>query len=240
MVQLKCIKFDANSWYMPRHYIPADLGLQLCLGYSNETNADYQCASGIKCRCWWMHLLDRPGDQSRNRWNVCVCYTNSTDTADYCKLSPSLGTTVLVKSVGGWMNQAYSRLSTTHGHITDCKLACMYWTRLVLVRLASPLKHHPTGKQWCPNPDHYSDSEPARRALTLLCWALSKAEPQILTSFAWRGRGSNHQPPTCQANAQPIQYPAAVGPITKTYKCIKWPQKGFERYKVKGIPYMYY
>ncbi len=34
----------------------------------------------------------------------------------------------------GWMNQAYSRLSTTHGHITDCKLlVCMYWTRLVLV-----------------------------------------------------------------------------------------------------------
>ncbi len=27
----------------------------------------------------------------------------------------------------GWMNQAYSRLSTTHGHITDCKLVCMYW-----------------------------------------------------------------------------------------------------------------
>ncbi len=23
---------------------------------------------------------------------------------------------------GGWVNQAYSRLSTTHGHITDCKL----------------------------------------------------------------------------------------------------------------------
>ncbi len=53
----------------------------------------------------------------------------------------------------GWMNQAYSRLSTTHGHITDCKLVRMYWTRLVLVRpaaslySASPLKHHPTGKQ---------------------------------------------------------------------------------------------
>ncbi len=52
----------------------------------------------------------------------------------------------------GWMNQAYSRLSNTHGHITDCKLlVCMYWTRLVLVRpaaslyTASPLKHHPTG-----------------------------------------------------------------------------------------------
>ncbi len=58
----------------------------------------------------------------------------------------------------GWMNQAYSRLSTTHGHITDWKLlVCMYWIRIVLVRpaaslySASPLKHHPTGKQWCPN-----------------------------------------------------------------------------------------
>ena len=37
----------------------------------------------------------------------------------------------------GWMNQAYSRLSTTHGHITDCKLLCMYGTRLVLVRPAA-------------------------------------------------------------------------------------------------------
>ncbi len=84
-----------------------------------------------------------------------------------------------------WMIQAYSRLSTTHGHITYCKLVCMYWTRLVLVRpgaslySAGPLKHHPTGKQWCPNPDHYSDSEPARRSLTLLCWALSRAAADI-------------------------------------------------------------
>ncbi len=38
------------------------------------------------------------------------------------------------------MNQAYSRLSTTHGHITDCKLlVCMYWTSLVLVRPAASL-----------------------------------------------------------------------------------------------------
>ncbi len=93
----------------------------------------------------------------------------------------------------------------------------MYWTRLVLVwpaanlYSASPLKHHPTGKQWCPNPDHYSDSEPVKRSLTLLCWALSRAaEPQILTSFVWCGRRSNHQPPACQANAQPPHYPAAV------------------------------
>ncbi len=40
----------------------------------------------------------------------------------------------------GWMNHAYSRLSTTHGHITDCKLVvCMYWIRLVLVRPAASL-----------------------------------------------------------------------------------------------------
>ncbi len=106
------------------------------------------------------------------------------------------------QKIDGWINQAYSRLSTTHGHITDCKLlVCMYENRLVLVRpaaclySASPLKHHPTGKQWCPNPDHYPDSGPARRSPTLLCWALSRAaEPQILTSFVWRGQGSNHQP----------------------------------------------
>ena len=96
-------------------------------------------------------------------------------------------------------------------------VVCMYWTRLVLVRpaaslySASPLKHHATGRQWCPNPDHYPDSEPASRSLTLLCWALSRAaEPQILTSFVWRGRGSNHQPPACQGNSQPLHYPAAV------------------------------
>ncbi len=39
----------------------------------------------------------------------------------------------IVGLMDGGMNQAYSRLSTTHGHITDCKfLVCMYWTRLVL------------------------------------------------------------------------------------------------------------
>ncbi len=51
------------------------------------------------------------------------------------------------------MDQAYSRLSTTHDPITDCQLVCMYWTLPVLVRpaaslySASQLKHHPTGKQ---------------------------------------------------------------------------------------------
>ncbi len=29
---------------------------------------------------------------------------------------------IQIGGVGGWVNQAYSRLSTTHGHIPDCKL----------------------------------------------------------------------------------------------------------------------
>ncbi len=29
---------------------------------------------------------------------------------------------VFIMFMYGWMNQAYSQLSTTHGHITDCKL----------------------------------------------------------------------------------------------------------------------
>ncbi len=35
--------------------------------------------------------------------------------------------------VGGWMNQAYSRLSTTHGHITDCKLDSVVYAGVCVV-----------------------------------------------------------------------------------------------------------
>ena len=68
------------------------------------------------------------------------------------------------------------------------------------------------GMQWCPNPDHYSDSEPAIRSRTPICWALRQAaELQILTSFVSRGWGSNHQSPRISAaNAQPLHYAAAV------------------------------
>ncbi len=48
----------------------------------------------------------------------------------------------------GWMNQAYYRLSTTHGHITDGKLVCMYWTRLVLVRPAHMWMEHMSHNMW--------------------------------------------------------------------------------------------
>ncbi len=45
---------------------------------------------------------------------------------------------------------------------------CVYWTCFVVDRPAasfyspSPWKYHATGRQWCPNPDHYPDSEQAR------------------------------------------------------------------------------
>ncbi len=51
-----------------------------------------------------------------------------------------VGLGVWVTWMDGWMNQAYSRLSTTHGHITESKLlVCVYWTRLVLVQPAASL-----------------------------------------------------------------------------------------------------
>ncbi len=87
-----------------------------------------------------MILCRRPGKFESTTWHVDI--------------NVHANFNIHVFDIDEWMNQAYSRLSTTHGHITDCKLVCMYWTRFVLVRpavslySASPLKHHPTGKQW--------------------------------------------------------------------------------------------
>ncbi len=116
----------------------------------------------------------------------------------------------------GWMNHAYSRLSTTHGHITDCKLlVCMYWTRLVLVRPAaslystSPMKHHPTGKQWCPNPDHYSDSEPASNSFVLSVKQSSRTSNCNFFCLTRPGI----EPPSCRMPGErstTTLYPAAV------------------------------
>ncbi len=40
----------------------------------------------------------------------------------YCTVLSQFTKVAILESVGGWVNQAYSRFSTTHGHITDCKL----------------------------------------------------------------------------------------------------------------------
>ncbi len=36
-------------------------------------------------------------------------------------------------NMGGWVNQAYSRFSTTHGHITDCKLDSVAYAGVCVV-----------------------------------------------------------------------------------------------------------
>ncbi len=122
----------------------------------------------------------------------------------------------ILKSYRGWKN-VYQAQWLGLWKRSCLYVMCMYWTSLVLVRpmaslyRASTLKHHVTGREWCPNPDHYPDSELASWSLTPLWWALSRAvEAQILTSFIWRGRGSNHQSPSCQANSQPLHYQAVV------------------------------
>ncbi len=39
----------------------------------------------------------------------------------------------------GWVNQAYSRLSTTHGHITNCKLDSVVYADVCMVILCGPV-----------------------------------------------------------------------------------------------------
>ncbi len=62
---------------------------------------------------------------------------------------------------------------------------CVYWIRLVLVRhaprlySASPMKQHAMAMQWCSNPDHFPDSEPASRSRTLMCLVLSRAAANL-------------------------------------------------------------
>ncbi len=40
-----------------------------------------------------------------------------------------------VHCLGGWVNQAFSRLSTTHGHIADCKLDSVVYAGVCVVIL---------------------------------------------------------------------------------------------------------
>ncbi len=74
-------------------------------------------------------------------------------------------------------------------------VVCMCLTRLAPVRRAaspysaSPPKRHATGRQLCPNSDHYPDSEPANRSLTPLCWAISRAAERIFFSLLFNETG---------------------------------------------------
>ncbi len=76
----------------------------------------------------------------------------------------------------------------------------MDWTRLVLVRLAAslysdrPLKHDATSRQWCPNPDHYPNSELASQSLTLMLSAKQSSRASNFNVFCSMQLGI--EPPT--------------------------------------------
>ncbi len=54
-------------------------------------------------------------------------------TADNNKASTHKHHTKILLKLGGWVNEAYSRLSTTHGHITDCKLDSVVYAGVCVV-----------------------------------------------------------------------------------------------------------
>ncbi len=70
---------------------------------------------------WMSHTLSAYyGELMQSWWNV-----------QYDEAGGSL--LVLRIQWVGWMNQAYSRLSTTHGHITDCKLYSVAYAGVYVV-----------------------------------------------------------------------------------------------------------
>ncbi len=82
------------------------------------------------------HYVDNLPWQPQNSTMYTIFYGNH-ETVLLCTQSPMATTKSTMYTIfhgnhktalctqspmDGWMNQAYSRLSTTHGHITDCKL----------------------------------------------------------------------------------------------------------------------
>ena len=89
-------------------------------------------------------------------------------------------------------------------------------------------KHHDTGLLWCPNPDHYLDSELAGRSLNYYVLTVNHSSRTskkffFFFFFVWHGPELNNEPPACQANAQPPQYLTAVKMKKKGWlNDIKW------------------
>ncbi len=59
--------------------------------------------------------------------------TNTTGSDFSMEMAQAVFSNVPCLQVGGWVNQAYSRLSTTHGHITDCKLYSVVYAGVCMV-----------------------------------------------------------------------------------------------------------
>ncbi len=105
---------------------------------------------------------------------------------------------------GGWVNQAYSQLSTTRGHITDCKLDSVvyaWWFNVDLSCLGQTIytrqcfwgANSTTGEQKGITHTIYTDSEPPSRMPNSLMpiAKLRSANLPFFTSLVWSGRVSN-------------------------------------------------
>ncbi len=120
----------------------------------------------------------------------------------------------------GGLNQAYSRLSTTHGHITDCKLdsvvyavVCVWFNVDCLVwverstsdnfRVPSYRFSSATGEQKGIIQTIYTDSEPPSRLPNSLMpnAKLRSANLPFFTSFCVTWSGIEPRPPAPQADA---------------------------------------
>ncbi len=127
-------------------------------------------------------------------------------------------------------NQAYSRLSTTHGHITDGKLdsgvyagvcvVILMWTCLVWAEQSTPdnfwVPSHrfssATGEQRGIIQNIYTDSEPPSRMRNSLMPSakLRSAILPFFTSLVWFGQGSNPGLPPPEQTLEPLCYARAV------------------------------
>ncbi len=124
----------------------------------------------------------------------------------------------------GWVNQAYSRLSTTHGHITYCKLdsvvcvvvcvwvnvdlSCLGWT--IYARqfwVPSHRFNSATGEQKWITETIYTDSEPPSRMPVSL---MPSARLRSANVFGVTRSGIEPWPPSPRANALSLCYSGAV------------------------------
>ncbi len=81
--------------------------------------------------------------------------------------------------LGGWVNQAYSRLSTTHGHITDCKLdSVVYASELMWICVHVWYAAHITFLA--------NNSWSGVYRSTYSCIASDQHKPVYLCSVAWQ------------------------------------------------------
>ncbi len=121
-------------------------------------------------------LLDTSSKSSMGRPTAPLDLTLS-DIDRLISSSLTFRSLVSLKGADGWMNQAYSRLSTTHGHMVDCKLDSVVYAGVSVMDLSclgrtiyarqffvrSHRFNSATGEQKGITQTIYTDSEPPSR-----------------------------------------------------------------------------